>query len=289
MDDNEGTGHFVVYTDSSKSGLGAVLMQDDKVIAYASRQLKEADALSRKFATLNQMTVQQELIIDFERMSLEVFEQMEVCTLAALTVVTSLLERIRAGQDSDEQLTLWRNRDEAKGGTLYTFKDGIVHHRGRMWVPAVDSLRVEVITEAHTVPYSIHPGICRAVHSRNCQISWSTSEVSDRDPKFTSNFWESLHRGLGTKIAFSTDFHSQTDGQSERVIQILEDMLKACMINFGGNWESKLPLVEFTYNNSYQATIGMTPYEALYGRSCRTPLHGDEVGERAVLGPDIVT
>ncbi|XP_073133938.1 uncharacterized protein [Henckelia pumila] len=83
---------------------------------------------------------------------------MEVCTLAALTVVPSLLERIQAGQAFDEQLTLWRNRDEAKGGTLYTVKDGIVHQRGRMWVPAVDSLRVEMMTEAHTVRYSIHPG-----------------------------------------------------------------------------------------------------------------------------------
>ncbi|XP_073153157.1 uncharacterized protein [Henckelia pumila] len=184
----EGTGRFVVYTDASKSGLEAVLMHDNKVIAYASRQLKvhernypthdlelaavvfalklwrhylygkRSDALSRKSATLNQLTVQQELIAEIERMRLEVFKPMEVCTLAALTVVPSLLERIRVGQASDEQLTLWRNRDEAKGGTLYTVKDGIVHHRGRMWVPVVDSLRVEVMTEAHTVPYSIHPG-----------------------------------------------------------------------------------------------------------------------------------
>ncbi|XP_073152962.1 uncharacterized protein [Henckelia pumila] len=141
----EGTGHFVVYTNASKSGLGAVLMQDNKVIAYASRKLKVhernypthdlelaavanvvADSLSRKSATLNQLTVQQELIAEIERMRLEVFEPMEVCTLASLTVVPSLLQRIRAGQASDEQLTLWRNIDEAKGGTLYTVKDGIV-------------------------------------------------------------------------------------------------------------------------------------------------------------------
>ncbi|XP_073121397.1 uncharacterized protein [Henckelia pumila] len=162
----EGTGRFVVYSHTSKSGLGAVLMQDDKVIAYASRQLKvhernypthDLECLESQVCNIEPIDSAQELIAEFERMSLEVFEPMEVCTLAALTVVPSLLERIRVGQAFDEQLTLWRNRDEAKGGTLYTVKDGIVHHRGRMWVPAVDSLRVEVMTEAHTVPYSIHP------------------------------------------------------------------------------------------------------------------------------------
>ncbi|RVW33107.1 Transposon Ty3-I Gag-Pol polyprotein [Vitis vinifera] len=98
------------------------------------------------------------------------------------------------------------------------------------------------------------------------------SIVSDRDPKFTSQFWQSLQRALGTQLNFSTAFHPQTDGQSERVIQILEDMLRACVLDFGGNWADYLPLVEFAYNNSYQSSIGMTPYEALYGRPCRSPL-----------------
>ena len=93
---------------------------------------------------------------------------------------------------------------------------------------------------------------------------------------------------METKLAFSTTFHSQSDGQSERVIQILEDMLRACTLDFRGNWDVKLPLVEFTYNNSYQSTIGMAPYEALYGRKCRSPVHWDEVGERRLLGPELV-
>ncbi|XP_073033825.1 uncharacterized protein [Primulina eburnea] len=92
------------------------------------------------------------------------------------------------------------------------------------------------------------------------------SIVSDRDPRFTSEFWKSLHRALGTKLAFSTAYHPQSDGQSERVIQILEDMLRACTIDFPGSWDTELPLVEFTYNNSYQSSIGLAPYEALYGR-----------------------
>ncbi|PPZ24968.1 hypothetical protein C5P36_26645, partial [Escherichia coli] len=114
------------------------------------------------------------------------------------------------------------------------------------------------------------------------------SIVSDRDPRFTSRFWGSLQRALGTRLNFSTAFHPQTDGQSERVIQILEDMLRACVIEFEGSWDTHLPLIEFAYNNSYQSSIGMPPYEALYGRKCRTPLCWDEVGERKMIGPEIV-
>jgi hypothetical protein len=114
------------------------------------------------------------------------------------------------------------------------------------------------------------------------------SIVSDRDPRFTSKFWISLQKAMGTKLTFSTAYHPQTDGQSERTIQILEDMLRACVLDLGGKWEDHLPLVEFAYNNSFQATIGMAPYEALYGRRCRSPLYWDEVGERRILGPELV-
>ena len=93
---------------------------------------------------------------------------------------------------------------------------------------------------------------------------------------------------MGTKLQFSTAFHLQTDGQSERTIQTLEDMLRACALDFRGSWDKHLPLVEFAYNNSFQATIQMAPYEALYGRKCRSPLHWDEVGEQDILGPDLV-
>ena len=98
------------------------------------------------------------------------------------------------------------------------------------------------------------------------------SIVSDRDPRFTSRFWQSLQNALGTQLRMSSAYHPQTDGQSERTIQSLEDLLRTCVLDHLGTWSDMLPLVEFTYNNSYHSSIGMAPYEALYGRRCKTPL-----------------
>ncbi|KAD1904839.1 hypothetical protein E3N88_42145 [Mikania micrantha] len=96
--------------------------------------------------------------------------------------------------------------------------------------------------------------------------------ISDRDTRFTSRFWKNFQEELGTKLLLSTAYHPQTDGQSERTIQTLEDMLRACIIDFGGSWDDYLPLAEFSYKNSYHSSIGMPPYEMLYGRKCRTPV-----------------
>ena len=114
------------------------------------------------------------------------------------------------------------------------------------------------------------------------------SIISDRGPQFTSHFWKAFQEALGTRLDLSTAFHPQTDGQSERTIQILEDMLRACVLDFGGNWSHFLPLIEFSYNNSYQSSIQMAPFEALYGRRCRSPIGWFEIGEAKLLGPDLV-
>ena len=116
----------------------------------------------------------------------------------------------------------------------------------------------------------------------------SISIVSDRDPRFTSRFWHSLQKVLGTKLSFSTAFYPQTDGQLEKVIQVLEDLLRACALDLKGNWDDYLPIVEFAYNNSFQASIGMTPFKALYGRRCRSPICWDDVGEKKLLEPKLV-
>ncbi|GJT25248.1 putative reverse transcriptase domain-containing protein [Tanacetum coccineum] len=109
------------------------------------------------------------------------------------------------------------------------------------------------------------------------------SIICDRDPRFASNFWRSLQNALGTNLDMSTAYHPQTDGQSERTIQTLEDMLRACVIDFGKGWVNHLPLVEFSYNNSYHASIKAAPFEALYGRKCRSPVCWTEVGEAQIL------
>jgi hypothetical protein len=114
------------------------------------------------------------------------------------------------------------------------------------------------------------------------------SIISDRDSRFTSRFWQSFQKALGTRLDLSTSYHPQTDGQTERTIQTLEDMLRTCVIDFGGSWDTHLPLVEFSYNNSYHTSIQCAPYEALYGRKCRSPLSWLEIGDRQLTRPDIV-
>ena len=114
------------------------------------------------------------------------------------------------------------------------------------------------------------------------------SIISDRDSRFTSIFWGKLQEAMGPRLNFSTTFHPQLEGQSERVIQILEDMLRSCAIDYERIWDQHIPLVEFVYNNSFQSSIGMAPYEALYGRKCKTPLCWTELSERKVIGPDLI-
>ena len=93
---------------------------------------------------------------------------------------------------------------------------------------------------------------------------------------------------MKTDLSFSTAFHPQLQGQVECINQVLEDMLRACVISFGKKWEESLPYAEFSYNNSYQASLKMAPFEVLYGRKCRTPLNWSETGERTLIGPNII-
>ncbi|GJS97367.1 putative reverse transcriptase domain-containing protein [Tanacetum coccineum] len=204
--------------------------------------------------------------------------------------------------------------------------DGTLCLNGRSWLPCYGDLRTVIMHESHKSKYSIHPGsdkmyqdmkkaILVAQHERyiatyeqclTCakvkaehqrpsgllrvvtSIGIPVSIICDRDPRFASNFWRSLQNALGTNLDMSTAYHPQTDGQSERTIQTLEDMLRACAIDFGKGWVNHLPLVEFSYNNSYHASIKAAPFEALYGRKCRSPVCWTEVGEAQILGPELI-
>ncbi|GKD50382.1 putative reverse transcriptase domain-containing protein [Tanacetum coccineum] len=114
------------------------------------------------------------------------------------------------------------------------------------------------------------------------------SIISDRDRKFTLHFWKSLHKALGTRLDMSTTYHPQTDGRSERTIQTLEDMLRACILDFGKGWDRPLPLVEFSYNSSYHTSIKAAPFNALYGCKCRSPISWVKVGDSQLTGPEII-
>ena len=112
--------------------------------------------------------------------------------------------------------------------------------------------------------------------------------ISDRGNQFVAHFWEQLHACLGTHIIRSSAYHPQIDGQTERINQILEDMLCAYVLAYLQKWNECLPLAEFSYNNSYQESIKMAPFEALYGRRCRTPLNWSETRERTIFGSNMV-
>ncbi|GJR01209.1 putative reverse transcriptase domain-containing protein [Tanacetum coccineum] len=185
----EGSENFVVYCDASHKGLGAFLMQREKVITYASRQLKAnvvADALSQK-------------------------------------------ERIKPLEDdSMEKLTRQYQKE---------------------------------VASRHGVPVLI---------------------ISDRDGRFTSHFWQSLQKALGTRLDISTAYQPHTDSQSERTIPTLEGMLCACVLDFGKIWDRNMPLVEFSYNNNYHTSIKAVPFEALYGYVRQKPLDF-QVGDKVML------
>nr|GFB00138.1 putative reverse transcriptase domain, ribonuclease H-like domain, aspartic peptidase domain protein [Tanacetum cinerariifolium] len=121
-----------------------------------------------------------------------------------------------------------------------------------------------------------------------CKHGMPVSVISDRDSLFTSRFWVSLQKALGTQLDLTTAYHLETDRQSERTIQTLEDMLRASVIDFRRSWDKHLSLVEFSYNNSYHSSIKAAPFEALYGRNYRSPTCWSEVGESQLIGLELV-
>jgi transposase InsO family protein len=112
--------------------------------------------------------------------------------------------------------------------------------------------------------------------------------VSNRDPKFTSNFRKGFFKGFRTNLNFSTSYHPESNGKTEKVNKVIEDILRMYVMDKPSRWEDCLDLVEFTYNNGYHASLNMSPFEALYGRKCNNLVSWDNPADRTVVGPELL-
>ncbi|GKB28955.1 putative reverse transcriptase domain-containing protein [Tanacetum coccineum] len=160
-----------------------------------------------------------------------------------------------------------------------------IHPGGQMAVSREDVI-VGLRQQVQTLQTALH-----RAKLQNQQLRTRVAEMESREDRyshFASGFWRSLQKALGTEVNMSTAYHSKTNGQSERTIQTLEDMLRACMIDFGSSWDRHIPLVEFFYNNSYHANIKAAPFEALYGRKCRSPICWSKVKDNQLTGSKMI-
>ncbi|KAG8475394.1 hypothetical protein CXB51_031885 [Gossypium anomalum] len=357
---------FTVYSDASHIGLGYVLMQEGKVVVYASRQVKpyevnypthdlELEAVIFALKIWRHYLYGEKCIIYTDHKNLKYLPTQKELNLRHRRTVAELKAMFARLSLHDDGSLLAELQQVEKGENpdFGLNNDGVLCFRGRICMPKDFDLRLLILKEAHNGPCAMHPGgsklyrdlrelywwpglkrevtefvekclTCQQVKAEHQLPSgllqpvkiplwkWErvtmdfklaklyvaeivrlhgvpVSIISERDPRFTYQFCQKSHKALGTRLDFSTTFHPQLDGQSERVIQISEDMLRSCVFEFRGSWEDYLPLAEFAYNSSYQASIQMAPYEALYGRRCRSPTCWAELGERQVLGPELVT
>ncbi|GKC00081.1 putative reverse transcriptase domain-containing protein, partial [Tanacetum coccineum] len=313
---------FIAYCDASIKGLGAVLMQREKVFAYASRQLK----IHEKNYTTHDLELGAVVFaLNIWRHYLYgilvyVITIVRFVITRKANVVADALSRVADALSRKERKNL---KNEDVGGMirkdilkekLEPRTDGTLCLNGRIWLPCYGDLRTVIMHESYKSKYSIHPGSDKMYQDMKKLYWWPnmkadiatywdniTMDFVTKLPKLSQGYdtiWvivdqltksaifipmretdpmEKLARmflkenALGTNLDMSTAYHPETDGQSERTIQTLEDMLRACMVEFGNGWVKHLPLVEFSYNNSYHASIKATTFEALYGRKCRSP------------------
>ncbi|GJU69737.1 putative reverse transcriptase domain-containing protein [Tanacetum coccineum] len=175
--------------------------------------------------------------------------------------------------------------------------DGTLCFNNRSWLLCYSNLRTLVMHESHKSKYYVHPGSNKMYQDMKQLYWWPnmkadiTTYVSKCLTYLRVKAEHQKPSGLlkaGTRLDMSTTYHPETDGQSERTIQTLKDMLRACVIDFGNGWERHLSLIEFSYNNSYHASIKAAPFEALYGRKCRSSVCWAEVKDAQLTRPELI-
>nr|GEW38617.1 retrotransposon protein, putative, Ty3-gypsy subclass [Tanacetum cinerariifolium] len=350
----EGTKDFMVYCDASLKGYRSVLMQREKVIAYASRQLKvyeenytthdlELGAVvfalrlwrhnlygTKCVVFINHKSLQ--YILNQKELNLRQQRWIELlsdydCEIryhpGKANVVADALSRkernrplrVRAlvmtvhnnlpKQILEAQKEVIKKNKNVKAENfkrlikqIFKFRlDGTRCFGNHVWLPRLGRLRDSVMHESYKSKYSIHLGSDNMYQDLKLLYWWPNMKVDiatyvSKCLTCTKPFYvrilEISSEALGTNLDMSTAYHPQTDGHSERNIQTLEDMLRACVINFKSSWDRRLPLVKFSYNNSYHESIKAAPYEALYGRKCRSPICWSEVGDSQLTGPELI-
>ncbi|GKC76374.1 putative reverse transcriptase domain-containing protein [Tanacetum coccineum] len=231
---------------------------------------------------------------------------------------SSIKDRILMAQkeDVDESVGMQKGLDEM----IEQRSDGTLYYLDRIWVPLKGDVRTLIMDEAHKSKYFVHLGADKMYYDLRDRPSgllqqpeipvWKgegiamdfvtkllrTSSGHDTIGVIVDRLTKSAHfylcvriiRWIGTRLDMSTVYHPQTDGQSGRIIQTLEDILRACVMDFRRSWDVHLPLVEFSYNNSHHSSVRCAPFEALYGRKCRSPIMWAEVRKGQWIGPELV-
>ncbi|KAL8089625.1 hypothetical protein AgCh_039196, partial [Apium graveolens] len=329
-----GMGGYVIYSDASKKGLGCVLMQHGKVIAYASRQLKpyEVNYLTHDLElaavifvlkiwrhylygdkceiftdhkSLKYIFTQKELNMR-QRRGIELLKDYDMSIRyhpGKANKVAYALSRKNSGnlaalmthqqplQYEIERFgsKFYREGTYGKQPEICVDKHDITWKDNRSCVPNNKQLKEELLDEAHRSSFTIHLGETKMYYDVKEHFWWNgmKCDIAEFILKCLT-CQQGFQKAWGTTLNYSTTFHPQSDGQLEWKIQTLEDILRACALEWFRNWDEYLPLVELAYKNSWQASIGMAPFEALYGRRCRTPTCWNEVGEKLLEGPNLV-
>nr|GEU44468.1 putative reverse transcriptase domain-containing protein [Tanacetum cinerariifolium] len=292
----KGSEDFVVYCDASIKGLGVVLMQREKVIAYGSRQLKVHE---KKYTS-------HDLELGAVVFALKIWRHYLYGTKCTVFTDHKSLQHILDQKELNMRQRRWLE-------LLSDYDCEIRYYSGKANV-AADAQILETQTEAMKpenlksedvggmlIENSKDPEKPRKEKLEPCakgtlflnNRSWLSCYGDLRtlimhESHKSKLFTRAFQKAMGTRLDMSTTYHPETDGQSERTIQKLKDMLRACVIDFGNVWERHLPLVEFLYNNSYHDSIKASPFEALYGRKCRSPVCWVEVRDAQLTGPELI-